>query len=188
MSQTTDNPVNCLRGKAPRMPKANLAVESQKPEVFNGLLYWNLGTIKLNKTLEFGGVASPSKYQEITALYSDYTKSKILKQAYELDSNGQLHLHFISVSHKKVNCNYFIRYMRQKVENTASYTFYLNSILTQLHLSNAHRYLDKEDQLTVIERYNNLVLDIQSVLPNEEPEDLGPDEPIPSNFIVDFID
>lgn len=169
------------------MPKANLAVDSQKLEVFNGNLYWNLGTIKLNKPLDSGGVASPSKYKTILEFFKTYSKSRILKQAFEIDSNGQLHFHFISISHKKTNCNYFLPYMRRNISDSESYTFYLNNILTQLHHKHAINYLDKEDQSTVFERYNNLVLDINSVLPNE-PDDLGPDEPIPSNFIVDFID
>lgn len=195
MSQTTDISVNCLRTEGPRLPKAYLAVEYAKNgnPIFNGHLYWYLITIKLNIKPINGGIASPAMYKQIFDLYKDFGKVKnTFIQCYELDTDFQLHFHAVVCSHKKSSQISFVKKMRREIATSQSIHFYISDILTQQHLDYClNVYCKKEDQNTVIERYNNLILDMNSVLPNEdpdEPEQNEPDEPIPSNFIVDFID
>lgn len=169
--------------KLPRMAKPNTkpSVGSLNMEHFDGNFYWNLITIKNNKPVASGGIASKDMYEKIINLYLKYSKARLMKSALELDGTGQLHFHGIVVSHKKTNGCHFMPHMRKSLPGSDSYTVYNNEINTQAHLDNSNRYLNKEDQSTVLLRYGALIAETQFTLPNVEPK-------VKKEIIIDFMD
>jgi len=153
---------------------------------FNGNYYNYIATVKLNKPLP--AVASRRLYESILEKFLIYSKCNKIVEAYELDSGGQLHLHFTCSSHKKTSWKNFSDYLHKYNPELKSYHFHLKEILTQAHWDYVNTiYLEKDDQKTIHQRYALLLSETASVLPNEDPEspesDHEPYEPVDINFI-----
>lgn len=153
--------------------------------------YWLL-TVKILKKVENGGIADIDVMTQIVDTFKKYTKVNIIKQAYELDSAYQLHLHAICESKRLFNMDHFNKYIHKWQPITKEYYKHANPIYSEYHYNNCIKYLDKDDQTTVHQRYQTFIKETAYALPffplpEAEPEDLEEDLPYPVGA-VDFID
>lgn len=156
-------------------------------DVFNGGYYNYIATVKLNKPIP--AVASRRLYDSILTKFLIYSKATKVLEAYELDSGGQLHLHFTCSSHKKTSWKNFSDHLHKWNPELKSYHFHLKEILTESHWSYVNKiYLHKDDQQTIHQRYAYIVTETVSVLPNVDPESPESDHELYVEADVNFID
>lgn len=136
-------------------PKRSDAYHLTEPVNYQPNFYYYMITLKnnANPTTE-RGFTLVRTLDELMVKIMRLTKSAEIKSAYELDTHQQLHVHTLVYTKKVINPIWLNKYIKRDNPEYSSYMINTQLIQDGYHLQNCERYLDPEQNETVIAKYN----------------------------------
>jgi len=140
----------CLRMKSEYGRSLIIGGTTYQPD-----FYYYLITLKCNRSPEtIQGFNTFREFDELAYKVLTVTRSNVLKDAFELDSKGQLHEHIVVYSKKIINPIWLNKYIKEQMPIYSSWMINVSFIKDGYHLQYAIKYLDESMSAFNIAKYN----------------------------------
>lgn len=144
-------PINCLRTKS----EYGRRLSSNGSHTVSPDFYYYMITVKNNNNPQtVNGFTTVRQIDELMIKIYKLAKCEEMKEAYELDSKGQIHGHSVVYSKKILNPIWLNKYIKRDCPEYKSWMINVSIIKDGYHLQNCINYLDTSQNGFVVAKYN----------------------------------